>query len=474
MLYKGFLHTNTQLFKIPRQRFYTGLFAGLFFSFCMYALFYMTRESFRILSLTPDYDMWILTDTEVSFYNLIFAFISLIFGQSICFDYWFNHSLTFFSKRKYQRHAILNQQQGLNTYFLFWFSKLAILYGIYFGWTLQAGFYTFSLYPKYSYIFILIVIVLVFQTWNRLRRINPKQSLRWMFISILSISILSFSISKINLIPYKIINNIALSKNIPYRYNLQLPQSDIPESKSENQNQAIKIYVVLNQATPQIYIHQQQVSITQLADKIKKLNEQTNTFDSPFVCYQLYIDKSINMKWVNMLKSELAQANAFRIAYAYVPAHTHFDKRFYKNTFFKTHIAAYNTENKTDNNHAATATNIIEIKHTHTNRYLINNQACPTQKLKQTLYNIIKRQPNYLIQFQINDQMIFSDYFSLISAVNSAIYKLRNEKAMATYHNTLEDLEYNKANLIYKQYPIRIVETKPVLPQAPKGDVKAL
>ena len=78
------LHTDTELFEIPKSRLIMGLFAGLFFAFCFYAFMYLTRESFRFASLTVDYDLWILTDNEVRFYNLIFAFISVIsLNQSV-------------------------------------------------------------------------------------------------------------------------------------------------------------------------------------------------------------------------------------------------------------------------------------------------------------------------------------------------------------------------------------------------------
>ena len=77
MLNRIFLNTETELFKIPKSKLIMGLFAGLFFAFCFYSFLYLTRESFRLVSLTEDYDFWILTDKEVGFYNLIFAFISV-------------------------------------------------------------------------------------------------------------------------------------------------------------------------------------------------------------------------------------------------------------------------------------------------------------------------------------------------------------------------------------------------------------
>ena len=203
MLNRNFLHTETKLFKIPKSRLIIGLLAGLFFAFCFYAFMYLTRESFRFVSLTEDYDLWILTDKEVGFYNLFFAFVSVIFAQSISFSFWFDKPQNIFSKRKFQRILIRKDQSALNTYFLFWFSELAVIYGLTFGSTYIGGFYVFSFYPKYNYIFVFIILVLFLQTWNSIRRINKKQSLKWLFISMLVVSTIAFGLSKVNLIDYK-------------------------------------------------------------------------------------------------------------------------------------------------------------------------------------------------------------------------------------------------------------------------------
>ncbi|MDD2286389.1 MAG: hypothetical protein PHQ11_13450 [Paludibacter sp.] len=200
MLNNNFLHIETELFKIPKSRLIMGLIAGLFYAFSFYAFMYLIRESFRFVSLTEGYDLWILSDNEVNFYNLIYAFISVIFAQSICFSFWFDKPQKLFSKRRFQQIAIVNNQRYLNTFFLFWFSVLAVIYGLIFGSTYQGGFYTFSFYPKYNYIFVLIVFVLFLQTWNSIRRIDKQHSLKWMFISMIIISTIAFGISKLNLI----------------------------------------------------------------------------------------------------------------------------------------------------------------------------------------------------------------------------------------------------------------------------------
>lgn len=465
MLNRSFLHTETELFKIPKSRLIMGLFSGLFFAFCFYALLYLARESFRILSLTDDYDLWILTDKEVSFYNLIFAFISVIFAQSICFAFWFDRPLKLLSKRKFQRKTIVNDQRALNTYFLFWFSELAIVFGLIFGLTYQGGFYTFSLYPKYNYVFVLIIFVLFLQTWNTIRRTNKKHSLKWMFISLFIVSTIAFGLSKVNFIDYNEINNIALQKNIPYKYNLELPESNCYESKSEVRYLTKHIYVVRNKqnenSIPQIFVDNQEVTLANLFKNISDFQATKNESDILMCTYQLHIDKTIKMKFINELKKELANSNAVRIAYAIVPTNTKYDKRFYKDYSLGVRLPKYDSENyKLENAYKELKKykNIIEIKTTDSIEYQINGVTCSVENLKQLIKEKIESNPNYIVKFYINDNVDFSVYFNVISKTKKAVNELRNEYALKTYSKEFEDIESEEMNETIDKYAFRIFE----------------
>ncbi len=137
---KGFLKTKFKTLEISNSRLITGIVIGLLFSFVFYSFLYIIREMFRIMS-EPFYELWVLTDREVSFYNLFFAFISVIFGQSICFNYWLNRPKRLFKSERFRKISIINDQRFLLWYFLSWFSKIGLVFGIMFGITLYGGFY---------------------------------------------------------------------------------------------------------------------------------------------------------------------------------------------------------------------------------------------------------------------------------------------------------------------------------------------
>lgn len=465
MLNKNFLHIKTELFKIPKSRLIMGLFAGLFFAFCFYAFMYLTRESIRLMSLTEDYDLWILTDKEVSFYNLIFAFISVIFAQAICFSFWFDKPQNIFSKRKFQRILIRKDQSALNTYFLFWFSELAVIYGLTFGSTYIGGFYAFSFYPEYNYLFVLIILVLFLQTWNSIRRINKKQSLKWLFISMIVVSTIAFGLSKVNLIDYKSINNIALQKNIPFKYNLEVPESNCYESKLENRSLTKNIYFVRNKqhenSTPQIFIDNQEVTINGLGHKILEFQNSVNEFDVNLCVYNLHIDKTIKMVFVNDLKNEMAKINALKIAYAIVPTNAQYDKRYYKDYTIRIRLPKYDSESYSIFDRYKELNkfeNIIEVTNTDSGEFKINGITCLVENLKQEIKENIKRNPNYVVKFYINNNVDFSVYFNLISKTKEAVDELRNEYSTLTYLKRFDDLNDEEMNKTVNKYGFRIFE----------------
>ena len=69
-----------QKYKFPDiavDKFYIGIFLGILTTVTMYLFFTASREVLRVMfSESENYDLWILTDRETWFYNLIFALIS--------------------------------------------------------------------------------------------------------------------------------------------------------------------------------------------------------------------------------------------------------------------------------------------------------------------------------------------------------------------------------------------------------------
>jgi biopolymer transport protein ExbD len=463
-LTKNFLHKELDFIQISRYKIIIGILVGLFFSFSFYSFLYLSREVFRILSVTETYDLWVLTDNEVEFYNLIFAFISVILGQSVAFSFWFDRPKNIFGKQNYRRTTIINDQRALNWYFLFWFSKLAIVFGLMFGLTFRGGFYVFSLYPDFNYIFILIVIVLFLQTWNTICLTFKRKCQKWMLISAALLTIAAFGFSRINLIDYKTINQNYHQKNIHYSYNLELPETDSYErlfSRSLIEN----IYIVETKTQqtnnkPVIVVDNEEIALEKLHEKIVDWQSMRNEYDIPRIVYRLHIHKSIKMDFINQVKNELTKSGVSKIAYAVIPTNLEYDKKYYQDCSFSMILPNWNADwlnPKSIYKDLNKIQNIIEIKQTES-EYLINDSLLKMNRIKDTIKKLIQNNSDYIIKYHVNDNAHFSDYFRVLSATKEAINELRDEYSETTYSKQYDIIGYEEEAEVRQKYPYRIFE----------------
>lgn len=434
-LTKNFLHKKPESIKISRFKLIVGILLGLFYSFAFYSFLYLIREVFRFVSVTETYDSWVLADHEVYFYNLIFALISVVIGQSVTFTFWFDRPRRISEKRKYRKTSIVNDQRALTWCFLSWFSGLALSFGVLFGIGLYAGFYVFNLYPNYNYIFILIVVVLFLQSWNTIRLTYKRKSLKWLLSSIVILSIIAFGFSRINLIDYKAVNGIYLQYNIPYNYNLELPESNTYESFIQL-SLIENIYIVepKNQQSgsePIIIVDDENIGIEKLREKIAEWKSLRDGYDVPRMVYRLHIHKTIKMGFVKKVKSELINSDVSTIAYAVIPTNREYDDRYYQNLSFTVILPdwSYNSFVQSESNKGISKSqNIIEINQM-TSGCFINDSLVKPNEITYTLKRLIQENSDYKINFQVDDNVEFSEYFKVLSSVMEAIDDIRNDYA---------------------------------------------
>ena len=225
-LEKNFLRKNPSFLDIPRRRLVFGIVFGILFSVVFYHFSLYLKEFHRLFSRTEHNDLWALTPDENQFYNLFYAFLAAILGQSFVITFCLARPKFFFGKYNHRKKMILNEQRFLNWTFLQWFMKIAFLYFIVFGLSFRRGFYTFSFYPDYRLFFVLIIIVLFLQTWNTLRLAIRKNSFLWMLFSAIIVSLFAIGLTKINFKDFQQIDKTILDQNIYLKYNLNLPESD--------------------------------------------------------------------------------------------------------------------------------------------------------------------------------------------------------------------------------------------------------
>lgn len=464
---KNFLHTDIRAFKISRFRFISGLVIGLLFSFSFYAFLYLFRETFRVLSVFGDHQLWILSDSAVDFYNLFFAFVSVIFGQAICFILWFDKPKRFFGRFNYRKTTIINDQRVLNIYFLSWFSKLAVVFGIFFLFSLNGGFYALQLYPDYNYLFILIVIVLFFQNWNTIRLTFKKDSLKWLYSSIIIISVISLGFSKINLVDYKTINENYKQNNIHLRYDIELPKSNIYQ-KLHARTWIKEFYVVHPQKTREtskslILYNNNEIGFDELFDSLNDWQSKYDEFLLSNLICQIHIDRNTRMDFVNELKRRISRANIRKIAYSIIPKDSNFNKNTYQNYALVERIPNYDSDlykSRMKDFQGSNKINVISIKPIEADEFFVENEQISAEKLKGSIKTELKKEPGSLIELDIDNDTKLYSYIWILSATKSAINELRNDYALIKFSKKYINLNATRQNKIKMKYPYILTNDK--------------
>lgn len=452
-------------FEISISKIIIGIIIGLLFSFVFYSLLFVNREMFRILSAFYSCKLWILTEDEADFYNLIFAFISVIFGQSVCFTFWFDRPKKLFSNFKFRKSSILNDQRVLMWYFLSWFTRVGTSFAIIFIMAFYGGFYVFSFYPEYNYVFVMIIIVLFLQSWNSIRISFKRQSLKWMLISAIIITAVSFGYSKVDIVNYHRLNKILQQNKITYKYNFTLPESNDYQF-NERQSQLEKIYVVkpkkqTNSEEYIILINKKEVPPDSISNELEKLINERNLMGKWFTIYQLYVDKGIKTGVVNNLKFKMSRLGFARIAYSVVPINREFDQLYYNNYSIPAKLPA--TDLSRFNiyeiiSHFNTLSKEIEIVQLNNGDCLIDESMVKIDSIQPAIMDILIKNSDIYFKFFPNDSVDFQAYISVISQMRLAVNEIRDYYSLNLFSKKFEDLNGDEWEIVEKKYPFRVVE----------------
>jgi hypothetical protein len=450
-------HSGIESLKISKVKFGSGILLGLSYSFVFYFILYMSRESVRLFSISDDFNLWIYTGEEVNFYNFFLAYLSLLFGQSVCIQFWAERSRKFLSNYKERLTTIINDQRVLMWYFLSWFSKLAFVFSFVFVVSLEGG-SVFSFYQGYKFIFILFLIALFLQSWVTIRKVFKRNSFKWMGISFVIISILALGISRINIIDYKEFNNTILNKNICYKYNIEIPKVNIAKNLT-SPYLIRKIYFAKSDTSnfPILVFDNNLIKIDSLAYLI---NEMENLISNPRIRnrlkYQLYIDQEIQMKFIKELTNELGKAEIFKFAYSALPRKLDYEKYYYRNHSINHYSPnpIFELNEGYENQNPKINLDILGQK-----RILIDNRTTNTDSLKRMLKVKIEQGKNYELNIQFKESCRFDSYINVLSLTKEAINELRNEYSLNKYNSEYEYLQIRDKHEVMKRYNLIIIDS---------------
>lgn len=448
--YKYKSHKKTP-FNISKRLCLSGILLGLSYAFFLYAFAFMTKEACRVLSFNKVYGVWTLTENEHQFYNLCYAFIAAVIGQSICLKYWFDKALKSTHAKSLRKSAIVNDQTFLQWGFLSWFSKLAFVFAIFFGTTYHNQTYqTIDIYNDYGYIFILFIVVLFFQSWIQILKYYKAQATKWMCFSILIVSVFSIGLSKIEFIDYKIIDEIAAQNSIYQKYDLQLAKADFNESIPRKTN-VTELFIVLSEdktTTPKpILISEgKEIDMDGFYKEVYHHIRQRGILT-------LIIDHETPMSFVNELEGVLSIS--MRIRFAYQLNKIDNEQNRYIRKIHASNIDLYRLQK--DN--TLLEKDKLSISLDKNEQCFVNENIIPKENLSNYIQRFVIENPNYYINLHKKDDYTFQQYIYMLESCKKAIYEIRNRYAQELFNEDYNKLDNKQIITVRKKYPLRVKET---------------
>ncbi len=420
------------------------------------------------MTKTEDCSFWIVSNAEMSFFKIFTALLSLILAQSVTLTFWLKELREISSKYGYKRKYAINNIRGFSWYFTSWFFRMATIIGIYFILADKKGYYVFKIYPEYNYLFIFFLIVLFLNSWLDLRLFSLKRKTLKILINAVIILILALGLSRIDIVDYKSLNRAIKKSCIVNNSQINLPEYD-KFNKLENKSLIKHIYLfpdTINNDKPNLVIDHELVKFSNVEEKINKIRSRVDKSNRTHLQFIFHIDLEVRMKYINEIKKKLSKYGIFRIAYAVKPKNPEYDIRYYDlyinsiiNSAYrqKLIISTEPIQPQPDIIEEVNSFNKIIIKY-HKGHYYINNKQILEKDLVKVLKSKAYQTENYIFLIKVEDNMIFSTYFTMWSSILSAVTELRDNLAFKIYQCEFEDLDESKQEKIADSYPIRFFE----------------
>ena len=187
--------------------------------------------------------------------------------------------------------------------------------------------------------------------------------------------------------------------------------------------------------------------------------------DRFYLSCRLNIDKSLKMKDVDEIRQVLVDLGCIGFQYAAVPKNGEIDICDYFS--WSCHRTWAPTRLRSDSiyleylNRSNEIPNQINVKWTGLNTYEINGVSVKGEACKPVLKDLIQKDLDYLILFQMDAEMPYGDYMSIITMTWEIVEELREEYAMEKYSKHLDQV-FNDEELeeIESCFPFRYFEVR--------------
>ncbi len=405
---------------ISKRKAVVGVFFGLLFSIIFYSFLKIISKLFIVFdALFKDYEILIQTEKSALIYNFLLAFIAIYFSFSVVFNFFLERPKKFLSKYNYKRQTILNQQRLSNWYFLGWFFRMGILIGL-----LALDYESSSFLKDYSFLIVLFFIVFLGQIWISVRNFFIKNKFKWFLVTVFTSLLLTFLISKIEVINDDVINKSILSQNILFKNSIKRVNSNIYEPLPYYRSLIFNIY--LKETKNDFFIETDKYfpnDKKSVKDKIRYYKTRISKAEEPFLNYILYINKNLKMKHVvkfkSILKKEKANNIYYSIANKELPFYHKSDRVF---GFSLNSDYSEEIENQT-----------LKIKFISENKYIFQKDTLLKADLKKSIKERIDAKGLSPFVLAYKSETRFEDYFVILSMTKEVVNEYRNDYALKSY-----------------------------------------
>jgi hypothetical protein len=219
-----FYDSNVSFKSISKKRIVLSVILGLASAVLIYSFFYALRETDRMMYLDFEERPIVVPKNDRQLFNLFFAAISIVLGNSVAISFLFSRPQKIFSRRNNKRNRILNDQAFLGFNFIHWFAKVWFMFGTFYSQFMGSKFIINFLWPS-----VLLLIVLYFDAWKTLSALIKKHRYKIILIHFSTFLLLTFCLSRLNVIDYESIDKVAHS----VRPTIQVPNSVFKEELHE-------------------------------------------------------------------------------------------------------------------------------------------------------------------------------------------------------------------------------------------------
>jgi len=458
-----FYDSHVNFKAISKTRIVLSILLGLVSAFVLYSFYDVLRETDRMLFLDFENRPTVVPEADRQLYNLFFAAIAMIIGNSIAVSYLFSRPQNAFSKRNNKRGRILNDQAFLGVNFVHWFTKVWFLFAIF-----TSQFMGSEFIPNFMLPSILLIIVLYLDSWKSLITVIKKNRWKIQGIHLITFVVLTFMLSRVNIIDYKSLDASILASN---------PTVDVPSSLYLNDNHRRNFYDHL--VFKMDFVGKNQVGLfnefnepiewDDLYQIVSDYNADSFNYDRLLV--RLRANKNIPIKYIKEFEFILLEMNQWQLLIYEVANTDESTASFYNNqlekyispslqeAFPRTRKPAEIIGGDFYKNQEFQDTLSIHISE----EIRVDDLKIVPSKLSESLKSHINQ--SSIIEYVYGENVTYQDYINVLSAHKIAARELRATENFDEIDELIRRNPFSRdekltaeRNRITKKYPFRITE----------------